>query len=335
MGLRAYIIKRVIYSFVLLFFVITLNFVIFELMPGNQGTIDLLANSVRFRGNNTIVKQLLHDYGLDQPPLVRYEKYAINMLTWNFGRSYQGAYPEVKDEILNQRLGNTLLLVGTSTVVSIILGLFLGVYAARKRGSMMDNASVITSLVTYSLPTFWMGIMLILVFFSTLHWLPLGAPQPFAWSVSEYRPTDLLTIISVRLQHLILPVATLTLFFYGGYLLLTRATMLEALGEDYILTARAKGLPERSILFKHALRNASLPLITQAALAFGFLLTGAIITEQVFLWNGLGQYIWRAIQNKDFPVLQAMFYVVGLSVIVANFISDLAYGIVDPRIKYE
>jgi len=134
--------------------------------------------------------------------------------------------------------------------------------------------------------------------------------------------------------HLFLPVVVLTLFLYGSFLLLTRATMMETLTEDYITTARAKGLKERAILFKHALKNASLPVITNAAIAIGFILSGAIITEQVFNIPGLGQWTWAAIPYKDYPVLHCIFYLTALCVIIANFIADILYGVVDPRIKY-
>jgi peptide/nickel transport system permease protein len=138
-----------------------------------------------------------------------------------------------------------------------------------------------------------------------------------------------------RLQYIILPITVLTLFTYGGFLLLTRACVLEVLPEDYIVTARAKGLKERTVLFKHALKNASLPIITNVALQFGFILSGAIITESVFQYAGLGTAIYRAIMLKETPILQAIFYVIALCVIVANFIADLLYGVIDPRIKYE
>jgi peptide/nickel transport system permease protein len=137
-----------------------------------------------------------------------------------------------------------------------------------------------------------------------------------------------------RLQYIILPGAVLTLFTYGGFLLLTRACVLEVLPEDYIVTARAKGLKERTVLFKHALKNASLPIITSVALQFGFILSGAIITEGVFQYAGLGTAIYRAILYKETPIMQAIFYVIALCVIIANFIADLLYGVIDPRIKY-
>jgi peptide/nickel transport system permease protein len=255
------------------------------------------------------------------------------MLTFNFGTSYQTGHPVIQDMIQTGRLANTLLLLGSSTVLSIVIGIFLGVLVARRRGGAADSFWVTSSLTTYSLPVFWMGIVLIIVFALNLGWFPTGGVVPFIWSVTG--PPSLLQQILVRTQYLFLPMVTLTLFSYGGFLLLTRATMLESLSEDYILTARAKGLKERTILFRHAFKNASLPIVTASALAFGGILAGAIITETVFSWDGLGRWLFLAIGWKDFPVMQAMFYILALSVIIANFISDLVYGMIDPRIKYE
>ena len=141
-------------------------------------------------------------------------------------------------------------------------------------------------------------------------------------------------LIQGYFKHMFLPMLTLVLFQYGGFLLLTRATMMETLTEDYVTTAKAKGVKQRTILYRHALKNASLPIITSIAITFGFVLSGAIITETVFTWPGLGTWIWQAIQIKDYPVLQASFYIIALCVIVANFIADLLYGVIDPRIKY-
>jgi peptide/nickel transport system permease protein len=185
------------------------------------------------------------------------------------------------------------------------------------------------------LPTFWIALVLILIFSYWLNLFPATGVTPPEWIDPTRAPTSFLGQIPARLAHLFLPATTLTLFFYGGYLLLTRATMMEALSEDYITTARAKGLSERTVLYKHALKNASLPLVTAAALQFGFLLSGAIITETVFSWDGLGLWLFNAIQWKDGPVMQAMFFIIALCVIMANFASDILYGLLDPRIKYE
>jgi peptide/nickel transport system permease protein len=348
MGLRGFVIKRIIYSFLLVLFVLVLNFVIFQVMPGNP--IELFAGAGKLK-NEQQKNEVIASFGLDQPITVRFQKYVVNMLTGQFGISFI-SQNYIATEVVG-RLSNTLLLMGTSEILAMVLGILLGVIAAKKRGGLFDNASVVMSLTTYSLPSFWMGMIFLLIFYKTLGWFPGAGAYPRDW-VTTYAasggfPPRLilgtlpggmtlalpsLTEIAGRLWHLTLPTLTLTLFTYGGYLLLTRATMLEALTEDYIVTARAKGLSERTVLYKHALKNASLPLITSIALTFGFILSGAIITEQVFTYPGLGQWTWNAIQMRDYPALQAIFYITAISVIVANFIADILYGLVDPRIKY-
>jgi peptide/nickel transport system permease protein len=326
MGLRGFIIKRIINSLILIFFVLTLNFIIFNLMPGNP--MMMFANPSRLK-NVSQVNEIIRSFGLDQPLHIRYVKYVYNMLTGQFGISFYSK-DYVSAEIV-ERLGNTLLLVGSAEILSIIIGVILGVIAAHKRGGIFDSVAVILSLTTYSLPTFWMGMIFLLVFAFRLHWFPAVGISSF--SAINPAPNGFFYIID-RLWYLVLPVTVLTLVIYGGYLLLTRATLLETLTEDYIVTARAKGLKERTVLFKHALKNASLPIITNAAIAFGFILSGAIITEQVFNYPGLGMWTWRAIDWVDYPVLQTIFYLVALCVIIANFIADLLYGVLDPRIKY-
>lgn len=341
MGLRAFIIKRAIYSFFLVIFVLILNFTIFELMPGNP--IEVFAGSFRLK-NEQQVQEVLAMYGLDQPLHIRFAKYMVNMLTGYFGISYV-SHDYVAKEIAI-RLTNTLILMLTVEILSITIGIILGVLAAYKRGGIFDSLAVTSSLVVYSVPSFWLGMLLLLIFYEKLHWFPnAGAitrefainPPPPLWQGSVlgaqiYIPS--LVEVLDRLWHLFLPALTLVLITYGGWLLLTRATMLETLTEDYVVTAKAKGLKERTIIFKHALKNASLPIITSAAMSFGFLLTGAILSEQVFTYPGLGQWTWQSIAFKDFPALSAIFYIIALCVIVANFIADILYGIVDPRVKY-
>jgi len=347
MGLRAFIIKRAIFSVFLIFFVLTLNFIIFQLMPGSP--IEIFVGGLKVK-KPEMIQEILASFGLDQPVHVRYTKYIYNMLTGQFGISFQsGNY--IANEVA-ERLGNTLVLIGFESILSIVLGVILGVIAAQRRGGIFDNAVVLASLTTYSLPSFWMGMILLLVFYYRLGWFPVAGTFPRDWAIiygdtGGLPPRIILgnlfgtTIslpslleISGRLWHLVLPTLTLVLFSYGGFLLLTRATMLETLTEDYIVTARAKGLKERTVLYKHALKNASLPIITSAALSFGFILTGAIISEQVFTYPGLGKWTWDAISFRDYPALQTIFFLIALCVIAANFISDILYGVVDPRIKY-
>lgn len=320
---------------------LAINFAIFELMPGDPTA--LFANQVRLGGVEAAV-EMEKLWGLDKPIFVRFPIYIQNMLTgllfWldpligtefhkNFGMSYI-SMDYISREVAG-RLGNTFLLVGVSTILSIVIGVVLGAVAAHKRGSVFDSMAVLSSLATYSVPSFWLGMIFLLVFSYRLGWFPSGGTSSF--SPINPPPNELIYVID-RLRHLFLPTLTLTLFMYGGNLLLTRATMLETLTEEYITTARAKGLNERTVLFKHALKSASLPLITNAAISIGFILSGAIITEQVFNYPGLGMWIWKAIEWTDYPVLHCIFFLIAICVIVANFIADLLYGVIDPRIKY-
>jgi len=336
LGLRSFLIKRIAYTILLVFFVILLNWVIFEAMPGVSGQLYSVLGVPNRLGAGEYQKQLAL-YGLDKPYWTRFYLYIVNMLTFQFGYSYQSNQAVASQLISSGRLVNTLTLLGASTVISIIFGVLLGILVSRKRGSGLDNFWVTSSLTTFSLPTFFMGILLIFVFADVLGWFPAGGAYPNSWdniANPQLLPGFWVQIL-VRLQHLFLPALTLTAFSYGGFLLLTRATMGEALSEDYILTARAKGLRERAILMRHAFKNASLPIITSSALSFGSILSGAIITETIFDWPGLGKWLFDAVQYKDFPVMQAMFFIIALSVIAANFISDILYGVVDPRIRYE
>jgi len=327
MGLRTYIIKRILFSIVLLYFVITVNFIIFMLMPGDP--VSVLASQMRLR-EPEIIKAVTKAFGLDRPLHERYVRYVISMLTGQFGYSYDTRRPVIKE--VGLRLQNTLVLVLPPEIFAVIIGIVLGVLAAHNRGKLIDSASVIISLITYSLPVFWIAMMLILVFSYNLHWFPSGHTVPDYWEWLP--PKTIWEDLGTRLHHLVLPWATLFLLSYGSYLLLTRASMLECVTEDYVVTARAKGLKERTVLFKHTLKNASLPIITEVAIVFGFTLSGAIITEQVFRYPGLGTWIWRSIETFDYPSLQAIFFVVAICVIIANFTADILYAVIDPRVKY-
>ena len=340
MGLRGYILKRIIYTFFLVIFVLVLNFIIFEVLPHDPTV--FFVGSAAARGNDVLrIHRILHEWGLDQPWPIRFATYMKNMLTFNFGYNTPNVGGTVTTYIM-QYLPNTLVLMGISTVLSIIIGVVLGVIAAYRRGGLFDNVAVMGSLLTYALPTFWIGLILIDIFAGDLRLLPpsgivnVDLPQWIGLHLMGLQtavPT--LTELLSRFAHLIMPAAVLTLVSFGGYTLLTRATMLESLTEDYILTAKAKGLKDRTVIFKHALKNASLPIITSAALAFGFMISGALITEQVFDYKGVG---WLTINciftTLDEPALMAIFYIIALCVIFANFASDLLYGVIDPRIKY-
>ena len=322
MSLKRYILKRVLYSFVLLFFALTLNFVIFRMAPGNP--IQVVASGMRLEPEQ--VERLIELWGLQEPLHVQYVRYLKSTLTWDFGYSYNSMEPVGRE--IGERLYNTLLLMGVSLFFAIIFGTVFGVYAAYKRGSLFDLTSVTISLFSYALPTFWMGLLMIYIGGYMFGLFPL------AGTMSRPPPIDPILKVFDLAWHLFLPGLTLFLFQYGGWLLMMRSTLLEELHEDYITTARAKGVSERGVLFKHAFRNAMLPLVTNIALQIPGLLNGAILTETVFSWRGLGLYTWSAIQFVDYPVLQALFYIFALVTIVCNLIVDIVYGYIDPRIQY-
>lgn len=322
MSLKRYIIKRILYSFVLLFFALTLNFIIFRMAPGNP--IQVVASASRLEPE--MVERLIELWGLREPLHIQYIRYLKSTLTWDFGFSYNSLEPVSRE--IGERLSNTLLLMGVSLFFSIIFGTIFGIYAAYKRGSLFDLTSVTISLFSFALPTFWMGLLAIYIGGYVLGLFPL------AGTMSRPPPIDPILRIFDLAWHLFLPGLTLFLFQYGGWLLMMRSTLLEALHEDYITTARAKGVTERGVLFKHAFRNAMLPLVTNVALQIPGLLNGAILTETVFSWRGLGLYTWSAIQFTDYPVLQALFYIFALVTIVCNLVIDIVYGYIDPRIQY-
>jgi peptide/nickel transport system permease protein len=357
MGLRNYIAKRLGYAILLIVMAMSLNFVIFMLMPGELSTV-----YVQIKGLNPVTAQqelaiFNHDWGLDQPVWVKYLLYLRNMFTWNFGVSMNTRLP-VATSIMT-RIPWTILLMGISAILATIIGVATGVLAAYKRGSTLDSGLLMSALVFGSLPTFWIGLVLIVIFSIDLGWFSFAGAWPGLWGSPNHpfpsmytvsssitpSSSSVVTVLGVNgpgaleyiggiFNHAFLPILTLTLFLYGGFTLLARATMLEALTEDYIVTARAKGVSETSVLFRHALRNASLPIITTIALEFGFLFSGATITETVFSWPGLGYWIYSSVTLKDFFSMEAIFYIITLMVIIANVIADLLYGVVDPRIKY-
>lgn len=352
MGLRSYIAKRLVYSFALIVIVIFINFAIFKGMPGDPVSFLMQAWShenpdVR-RQQEDLIRNI---WGFDEPFHIQLIKYVRNLFSFNLGTAVVDREPISNG--IRKRAPFTLALLGGSTFISIIIGVMLGIFIIQRRGGLLDSSFVTSSLVIGSLPTFWLGLVLLFVFYSYLRWFPNAGAAPTTWAIQAPQPwfyntaisentlsiilslniNDIVWLISGYLKHIFLPMLTLIIFFVGGWILLTRATMLETITEDYIVTARAKGLTEQRILYKHALKNASLPIITSAALSFGFILTGAIITETVFTYPGLGGWIWESIQFLDYPVLMAIFYIVSLCVIIANIVADLIYGVIDPRIK--
>jgi ABC-type dipeptide/oligopeptide/nickel transport system permease component len=315
-----YVVKRTVFALMTVFVAVTLNFVLFRAAPGDA------TSSLRSCRNCTPeFREALHrELGLDKPKLEQYGIYLKDLAQGDLGLSFVSRQP-VWDE-LRQPILNTLPMVGLGYVIAMVLGVVVGVVAAWRRGTFLDWGGVSTSLFFYSMPQQWFGLMLLIIFAGTLP--ASGVADPFI----EFTDPSWGTVVLDRLEHMILPSATLGLVLFGQYALIVRSSMLEALGEDYVMTARAKGLSSFAIVRKHALRTSLLPIVTLAAITLGFVIGGDILVEAVFSYPGIGLATYEAVFDRDYPVLQGAFLLLTLSVIVANFIADLLYFKFDPRI---
>jgi peptide/nickel transport system permease protein len=300
---------------------VLMSFVIYALiglMPGDP--IDLM-RSADPRMSAEDVARLKLAYGIDRPLVERYAAWAQQALSGELGYSRLFAAPVAA--ALLPRLGNSLALMGSSFVVAFALALALGIVAARRPGSWLDRAINLFCFAGVSVPTFWLALVLILVFAAGLGWLP-------ASGIGEAGAGDL----ADRLRHLVLPVATLTLASVGGYTRYIRAAMREALGQDHIRTAWAKGAGEARVVFRHALRPALVPVATILALSFGGLVSGALVTETMFAYPGMGKLIFDAVMGNDYNLALAALLLVTATAMLANLAADLAYGWLDPRVTY-
>lgn len=323
MGLGGYIARRIAYNLIILFMIAVINFILFRLIPTDPVAIVVAGRYVK----PAQIAALTKLYGLDKSLYQQFFDYIYAMFTFQFGVSFSNG-----DAVINgilPRIPGTLELLIPSTIISIIIGILIGVVSASRRGGIFDGFVQALSLFTYALPVFWLGFVFLLVFFVGLHWFPSGGI-----SSQNPPPIGLLDTIIDRLSHLTLPTLCLVLISVGGWALLARNSLLEVLTDDYIVTAKAKGLANRAVLYHHAFRNALLPVVTQIAITFGFILSGAVLTETVFSWYGLGRYVFLSLQSLDYPVLQAIFFLIAVTVVFANFIADIAYAFLDPRIRY-
>jgi ABC-type dipeptide/oligopeptide/nickel transport system permease component len=313
-----YVLKRVGFAIVTVFVAVTINFVLFRLAPGTA-----VSNLSRVPHATQQLRHALEvEFGLDKSKWQQYVIYLKQLAHGNLGISYANEQPVSTN--LRIALINTLPMVTLGTVFAIVFGTFTGVIAAWRRGTKTEGLTVSTALGFYAMPTQWLGLMLIIIFAGIL---PTGGMTnefllnpPFWAHVKDLA------------SHIFLPALTLGLVLYGEYTLIVRSAMLETLGEDYILTARAKGLKPRTIVRKHALRNAMLPITTLIALSLGYIVAGAILIETVFSWPGIGRAVYEAVLQRDYPMLQGAFLVLTISVIFFNLVADLLYFRLDPRI---
>lgn len=305
------ILKRVIMLIPVLIGVTFLVFSILSLAPGDPVLVVLGDNATEEAAD-----AMRHDLGLDRPFFERYITYIWNLLHGDFGKSYKTKL-SVSDQILS-RFPNTLILASASMFIALVLGIPLGILSAKKQYTLLDNITTVGGLISVSMPNFWLGLLLVILFALKLRWLPSqGMAEGFI----------------PLLKSLILPSITLGTGIMASIMRMTRSSVLETMRQDYVSTARSKGISERQVTIRHMLKNALIPIITTAGLQFGHLLGGSMLTETVFSWPGVGRYMLDAIKTKDTPAVLGSVILMSVSFSVVNLLVDILYAFVDPRIK--
>jgi len=317
-----YVIRRTGAALLTVFVAVTLNFVLFRAVPGSAVT------ALRcFHCTKQFKAALEQELGLNQSMWQQYTIYLGSLAEGDLGTSFtdhRSVWQNLKEPIMN-----TLPMLVIATVISVVIGVAAGVVSAWRRGTRIDRLNTWAALSFYAMPTQWIGLMV--VFYIALRFgFPVAGIRDPTLGILEEPSTW--TVIADRLRHLALPALTLGIGLYGEYALIVRSSMLETLGEDYVLTARAKGLKNFNIVWRHGLRNAMLPLVTLIALSFGYILAGAIVIEEVFSYPGIGLAVINAIDQRDYPVLQGAFLLLTFAVIFFNFVADLLYFKLDPRV---
>ncbi len=301
--------------------IVILNFLLVHLAPGDIATV--LAGEAG-GAPPEYVERLRHDFGLDQPLWLQLLYYVKNILLLDLGYSFRQNMPVL--QLILERLGPTLLLMGTTLVLSVGVGVLLGLIAAMQVRRWADSIISVLAIVAYAMPLFWIGLMLIVLFSIKLDWLPTTGMETIA---AFHEGWDRVVDIA---WHLILPSVTLSLFYLALYTRLMRAAMLEQTGMEYVTTARAKGLTERRITFRHILRNAFLPVLTIVGVQVGSLLGGSVVVEAVFAWPGLGQLAFQSLFARDFNLLLGIFFLSACLVVIVNLAVDVLSTLLDPRI---
>ncbi|MCP3990335.1 MAG: ABC transporter permease [Actinomycetia bacterium] len=313
---------RAAQSLGLILAVVVLNFSLIHLTPGDPAIVIAGESGA---GDPELLDQIRADYGLDQPFVVQLGQYIGRVAKGDLGESF--FFNKSVTSLILDRLWPTVLLVGTALVFAVVLGVLAGVFTARRPESPLSHSVTVLALIGYSMPVFWTGIMLIILLASVVQLLPVSGMHDV-----QFEGGLIASWLDVG-KHLILPGLTLGLIYLAQYSRLSRASMLEVLASDYVRTARAKGLGERKVVYKHALRNAVIPVVTIAGLQFGALLSGALLVETVFNWPGLGRLAFDAILRRDTPVLLGVLLMAAIMVIVANLLTDFVYRLIDPRIR--
>ena len=321
MDMARFILLRLGKAVLVILGVAVLNFILIQLAPGDPAAV--MAGEAG-AGDAQYIAQLRAQFGLDKPLPVQLWTYISGVLQGDLGYSYRNQVPVI--DLIASRLPATLLLTGCAFVLSLVIGIGAGVFAAWRRGKLTDTVVMTGALVFYATPLFWVGLMAVLLFSIKLGWLPAFDMETVGAGFTGWaRVKDIA-------EHLVLPVLTLGLFSAAVYARLTRASMLEVMSLDFVKTARAKGVPQARIIRKHVLRNAILPIFTFASLQAGQLVGGAVLTETVFAWPGIGRLMFDALLQRDYPVLLGVFLTTAAVVVIVNLVTDILYRVVDPRI---
>ncbi len=321
-NLSRYILRRALQALPLLISILIINFILIHLAPGDP--IYLLAGDA---GDAAYYAAMRAKYGLDQPLVAQLVLYLVNAAQGQFGFSF--AYNRPVFEVIFSRVPPTLLLMGTSLAVSTFLGIRLGAVSARRAGGVIDNSIAVGTLIAYGMPAFWLGQLLVITFAFWLGWFPIQG------MVDVRQDSRGLAYFVDVLRHLILPMTTLALLHLALVTRLTRSGLRQELSEDYVRTAYAKGLSNVQVLNRHALRNALLPVVTATGGYIGTLFTGAVLTEIIFAWPGLGRLLYDSTLSRDYPLLMGLFLLVAATVILSNLVTDVLYTFIDPRVRYE
>jgi peptide/nickel transport system permease protein len=313
----SFLVRRILTAFITLFLAAVMVFSALLIVPGDPVQLIIGLNN-----DPAQYKVLSQQLGLDKPPLERFGRWILGLLRGDLGQSTSLSAP-VKDLILT-RLPVTLPLILTSSLLALLIALPAGIFAARRKGTVFDLATVLITQVGLAIPSFWLGLIFILLFAVSLRWLP-AVSSSVTWSENPV----------AAFRNLILPVLTLALGQAAGLVRMVRSSVLEVLGQDYVRTARGKGLLESVVIQKHVLKNAAIQILTLMGIQLGQLLAGAIIVESVFNLNGLGKLGLSAVKTSDFPLVQGVVFSIAVMIVVINLIVDLLYGALDPRIRYD
>ncbi|MFH1092198.1 MAG: ABC transporter permease [Pseudomonadota bacterium] len=322
MAFLGVLVRRLLYAVILLVAVLVLNFTLIHIAPGDPAQV--IAGEMG-GATEELMNQIRVAYGLDKPVIVQLAVYLKKVAGGDLGYSFYFNRPVT--ELIIQRVSATILLVSTSLILALFMGTFLGILASKKPEGTFSHIITVFSLLGYSTPVFWTGMMLLILLAS---WIPLF-PVSGMYDVAK-EGTGIMRLLDI-LHHLVLPMLTLAITYMASYSRMARASMLDVMGSDYIRTARAKGLSEGMVVYKHALKNAVLPIITLAGLQMSYLFSGAVLVETVFNWPGLGRLVFESILRRDHPTVLGILFFSTFIVIIANLLTDLAYRLVDPRIR--